>query len=130
MGDKHGIVGKLLPAIGKVQDRLDNLIEGQTAQQNTLEKIAKQNDELLNRLVEEKGVPRRTIVGFLEKMGETQVIDDPVEIEKKLGEKVDEYLTLLREKTRLQRVAANYVCRVSEPDDLLALRSAPSRSRH
>jgi hypothetical protein len=130
--DRHGIVGKLLPAIGKLQDRLDTLIEGQIAQQDTLETIAKQNDELLNRFAEEKGIPRRTLLGFLEKMGETQVIDDPREIEKKLGEKVDEYLALLMERTRFQhiaanRVAANYVC-VTKPDDYLALRSEPSLS--
>jgi tetratricopeptide (TPR) repeat protein len=111
VGDKHGIVGKLLPPIETLQDQLEKLLKGQEEQGKDIKEIKEQqsqivfqNQAVLEEIRRAKGVPYSVLANVLTRLGETALADDPVQIEKKLNEMADEYLAL---KTQLAALASD-----------------------
>ena len=118
-GDKHGVLAAHIPAIDHLQEKLHivaakiddiqndvkDIKQTQGSQDIKLDKIvslSREMNDALREISQKKGIPLAALTKILERLGETKIADDPTEIEKKLNEKANEYLSL---RDQLARVA-------------------------
>jgi tetratricopeptide (TPR) repeat protein len=111
-GEENGAFANLIPTVEELQKKI-GLVETkletiQQAQQHEAERAesryAAQMERLdagqraiLAALAREKGVPIAALAQILVRLGETTISNDPAEIERKLAQKADEYLTLAQQ---------------------------------